>query len=84
MHKAEALAACYYWNDYYKKHGVKNHFDLWCPKQWAVPIIGEKEYDYLAGLTESLGGFVNYYETAIHGFYREGEIEKVKKQIMEK
>lgn len=68
MHKATGLGCVYYWNTYYKLHNIKKHYDMWCPKEWAVPIIGEEEYDKLAELTESLGGFVNYDKTSIHDY----------------
>lgn len=68
VHKATGLGAVYYWNTYYKQHHIDRHYDLWCPKEWAIPIIGEEEYDKLAVLTESVGGYVNYDKTAIHGY----------------
>lgn len=57
--KARTLATVYYWNNYYKKNNIDRVMDLWVPRQWAVPIIGEKEYDFLVSLTKSLGGYVN-------------------------
>ena len=65
MHKAKCLATVYYFNTYYKKHGIKEVQDLWVPKQWAVPIIGEEEYENLVKLTKSLGGYVNEDATMI-------------------
>ena len=60
MNKAKALALTYFHNSYCKKHNVPEEVhDLWVPKQWAIPIIGEEEYNALVELTKSLGGFVN-------------------------
>ena len=59
MHKARSLALVYFYNKYYKKNNIANVKDLWVPKQWAIPIIGEEEYNYLVELTKSLGGYVN-------------------------
>ena len=59
MNKAKCLALVYYYNSYYKKNNIDSVQDLWVPKQWAVPIIGEEEYNNLVKLTKSLGGFVN-------------------------
>ena len=47
MHKAEALANVYYWN----KLGI--HFDCWIPKEWALKIISEKEYNMLLEISKS-------------------------------
>ena len=57
---------------------------MWVPKEWAVPIIGEAEYDKLASLTESLGGFVNYDRISIKGYKTASELESVKKKIISK
>ena len=46
MHKARSLANAYY---LYKKYG---HSIIHCPKEWAVPIIGENEYDRLKKICE--------------------------------
>lgn len=59
MHKARVLANVYYWNTYHKKMNDGKVTDLWVPRSWAVPIIGEKEYEELVKLTKELGGFVN-------------------------
>lgn len=59
MHKGRALICNYYWNTWYKKSGEKEAMDLWVPRHWAIPIIGEEEYNTLVELTESVGGFVN-------------------------
>ena len=59
MHKARCLALVYYYNTYYKKNNINEVQDLWVPKQWAIPIIGEEEYNNLVQLTKELGGYVN-------------------------
>ena len=41
MHKARSLANVYYW----RKKGID--FPLNCPKEWAVEIIGEEEFNKL-------------------------------------
>lgn len=51
MHKARSLANVYFWNLYYRKHGEDKHFEMHCPKDWAVPIIGEEEYNMLLELS---------------------------------
>jgi uncharacterized protein len=51
MHKARSLANVYYWNKYYKKKNIDKVFKMYCPKDWATPIIGEKEYKYLKELS---------------------------------
>ena len=53
MHKARALANVYYWNKRYKKNNEDKKYHMWCPKEWALPIIGEKEYEYLLNISES-------------------------------
>ncbi|MGN0734109.1 MAG: radical SAM peptide maturase, CXXX-repeat target family [Emergencia sp.] len=47
MHKARSLANVYYWN----KAGY--HLEMHCPEKWAVPIIGQEEYNYLKELETS-------------------------------
>ena len=59
MNKARALALTYFYNSYYKKNNFNEVHDLWVPKQWAIPIIGEDEYNMLVELTSSLGGYIN-------------------------
>lgn len=47
MHKARSLANAYFWNTYYKKHNIDKCFKVYCPPEWAIPIVGEEEYNYL-------------------------------------
>ena len=65
MHKARSLATVYFYNFYHKKMNDGQVKDLWVPKQWAIPIIGEEEYNSLAQLTKELGGYVNENEIMI-------------------
>ena len=41
MNKARALANVYYW----RRMGIE--FPMHCPKEWAVEIVGEEEYEKL-------------------------------------
>lgn len=50
MHKARSLANVYYWNKLYQKNGENKTFEMNCPEDWAIPIIGEDEYQYLLNL----------------------------------
>ena len=65
MHKARSLATVYFHNIYHKKMNDGQVKDLWIPKQWAIPIIGEEEYNNLVELTKELGGYVNEDATMI-------------------
>lgn len=47
MHKARSLANVYFWNKWYGKTGTPQKFKMHCPKEWALPIIGEGEYEFL-------------------------------------
>ncbi len=68
MTKARALAINYYWNTYYLMNNIPKVCDLWVPKQWAIPIIGEKEYNHLVNMVKKLGGFVNEDKTEVRGY----------------
>ncbi len=68
-HKARILATVYYWNKYYHEKGADDKVhDLWVPRQWAIPIIGEKDYEDLVSLTKSMGGYVNESATEIKNY----------------
>lgn len=47
MHKARALANVYYWNKRYETEGIDERMKMYCPKEWALEIISEEEYNYL-------------------------------------
>ena len=49
MHKARVLANVYYW----RRKGVEYAMD--CPEEFAVPLIGEEEYQRLCSMC-SKGG----------------------------
>ena len=47
MHKARSLANVYYWNTWYLKKNIDKVFEMHCPKEWALEIISEEEYNKL-------------------------------------
>ena len=51
MHKARALANVYYWNKAYRKFDEDKRFKMHCPKEWALDIISEEEYEMLMKLS---------------------------------
>ena len=51
MHKARMLANGYFWNKLHRKLGEPNRYKVWVPKEWALKIIDEREYDYLLSLS---------------------------------
>lgn len=67
-HKARCLANVYYWNKYHELYSEYDGMDLWVPKQWAIPIIGEDEYNKLVKLVKDNGGFVNESDTEIRNY----------------
>lgn len=52
MHKARVLAQVYYRNEAYRRTGKKKPLPMNCPEDWAVPIIGEGEYQFLKELAD--------------------------------
>lgn len=50
MHKARSLANVYLWNSWYRKTGQEKRMALNCPREWAIPITGESEYEMLRNL----------------------------------
>lgn len=54
MHKARSLANVYFWNKYYLKTKSSRTFTMHCPKEWALQIISEKEYEMLKKMEERL------------------------------
>lgn len=52
MHKARSLANVYYWNKWYKLNNIKSTFYMHLPKEDAVEIIGEDEYNMLVELSK--------------------------------
>ena len=51
MHKATALANAYFWNMYHIKKRDGGNFTVHVPREWAVPIVGEEEYEWLLWLS---------------------------------
>ena len=51
MVKARSLFLCYLWNNYYRKLGSSKRYKLDCPKEWALEIINEEEYEMLRQLS---------------------------------
>jgi radical SAM peptide maturase (CXXX-repeat target family) len=52
MHKGRALANIYYWNSGFKKYAPWFKFASWIPREFALEIVDDEEYDMLVGLTE--------------------------------
>lgn len=53
MHKARTLANVYFWNKVYKKGNFDNEpFPMLMPKEWALEIIDEEEYNMLLELSK--------------------------------
>ena len=50
MHKARALANVYFWNKYYELKNIDKIKKNYCPKEWALEIIDENEYDNINNL----------------------------------
>lgn len=51
-HKARVLANSYYWNTLYRMYGMPKRFKLDIPKEWALEIVSEDEYNMLKALSE--------------------------------
>lgn len=51
MHKARSLANVYYWNKWYEQNGIDKKFKMWLPKEEALKIIDEQEYNMLLQLS---------------------------------
>lgn len=52
MHKARVLANVYFWNKLYKKEGSDKKFGMHVPKEWALDIINENEYNCLIAISK--------------------------------
>lgn len=52
MHKARALANVYYWNMIYRLNKNPTRFYNHTPKEWALEIIDEDEWNFLNALAE--------------------------------
>lgn len=51
MHKSRALSNIYYWNSGFKKYAPWFKFASWIPREFALEIIDDEEYEYLISLT---------------------------------
>ena len=54
MNKARALANGYMWNKYFLEKDLPYVFHNYIPKEWAIEIIGEDEYNMLIGLEQEI------------------------------
>lgn len=52
MHKARSLANVYYWNKWYKQNGEDKKMRMWLPKEEALKIVDETEYNMLLNLSK--------------------------------
>lgn len=52
MHKARCLANSYFWNKWYRKTNSKERLKIYCPKEWALEIIPEDEFQMLLDLSK--------------------------------
>jgi len=52
MHKARVMATSYFYNTLYRKFDQPERFALNIPREWAIPIVGEKEYEMLISLAK--------------------------------
>lgn len=52
MHQARCLANVYYWNKFYKAIGEEKRFAMNIPKEWALEIISEEEYNMLLEMSK--------------------------------
>lgn len=52
MHKAISMANVYYWNTLYQYLNIDKTFEMNIPKEWALEIINEDEYNYLYALSK--------------------------------
>ena len=52
MHKARALANYYYWNKYYREIGSDKRMECYVPREWALEIIPEEEYELILQLSK--------------------------------
>lgn len=52
MHKSRTLSNIYYWNTGFKKYTPWFKFASWIPREFALEIIDDEEYEMLVGLTE--------------------------------
>lgn len=54
MHKAQSLANVYYWNKLYQHLKIDKQFKMNLPREEALKIIDENEYNYLLKLSQGI------------------------------
>ena len=54
MHLARALINGYMWNKFFIKHDMPYVFHNYIPKEWALEIIPEEEYNMIIGLEQDI------------------------------
>lgn len=74
MHQARALANLYFWNKYYKKNNIDKKMLCYVPREWAIPIIGEEEYNYLIELSGGESGINPYEAEFLKGCEEENDL----------
>lgn len=52
MHQARVMANAYYWNKLYRSLDMEDRFELNIPKDWALEIIDEDEFNMLTALAK--------------------------------
>ena len=52
MHKARALANVYFWNKYYRIMNMDKRMECHVPREWALEIIPEEEFEMLLELSK--------------------------------
>lgn len=53
MHKARVMATSYFYNTIYRNEGESKRFAFNLPAEWAIPIVGEEEYQMLLSLASA-------------------------------
>ncbi len=52
MHKARALFNYYFWNKYYRQNNQDKRMEVYIPKEWALDIIDEDEWNMILELAK--------------------------------
>lgn len=73
-----------YWTTTVNKHNkVKEHgIDLLIPKTWALEVLTEEEYNYIADLTRNAGGLVNPLSTKFFTLNQVNDITSALKETI--
>lgn len=78
MHKARSLGNVYFWNKYYMKYNIPKVFLMHLPKEEALQIISEEEYQYLLSISNE-----RYIESLKQGGVSDEQIERICKEEFE-